>query len=197
MGFGGGGQGQGSTASSGLACPSSSPPIAQGCGKTCQTSPGARAKWQSPELWQQPEESGTGRTQRGSSQPASPARGLCTAWGQGRCSLLSLLSLECCASGLTRTVPQVPPLLLGQSTFCLAVSLEQETRGLSENETEGREGGKVTEIALRSCGTKKRPLDRKDFVKRLGSCEHVTHGPPECLTFARDSYFSTNPQTTD
>lgn len=55
----------------------------------------------------------------------------------------------------------------------------------------------MTEIALRSCGTKKRPLDRKDFVKRLGSCEDVTHGPPECLTFARDSYLNTNPQRGD
>lgn len=55
----------------------------------------------------------------------------------------------------------------------------------------------MTEIALRSCGTKKRPLDRKDFVKRLGSCEHVTHGPHECLTDARDSYLNTNPQKGD
>lgn len=84
------------------------------------------------------------------------ARGPYTAWGQGRCSLLSLLLLECCVSGLTRTIPYVPPLLLGQSTFCLAVSLE------------GREGGKMTEITLRPCGTKKHLLDRKDFVKRQG-----------------------------
>lgn len=47
-----GGQGQGSSASSGL-CPARAPtfPTARGCGKTCQTSPHARAKWQSsPEL---------------------------------------------------------------------------------------------------------------------------------------------------
>lgn len=52
----------------------------------------------------------------------------------------------------------------------------------------------MTEIAFGSCGTEKRPLDRKDFVKRLGSCEHVTHGPQECLTDARDSNLNTNPQ---
>lgn len=46
-----GGQEQGSSASSGL-CPARAPtfPTAHGCGKTCQTSPHARAKWQSPEL---------------------------------------------------------------------------------------------------------------------------------------------------
>lgn len=52
----------------------------------------------------------------------------------------------------------------------------------------------MTEIALGSRGTEKRPLDRKDFVKRLGSCEHVIHGPQECLTDARDSHLNTNPQ---
>lgn len=174
----GGGQGQGSIASSGLACPSHSLQLLTGVVKPAKpvllSGPKDRAQSCRSRHGQPPQEPGTGKTERlrPTCQP-SPEVSSVLGVRLVLSSTQSFVSLECCVSGLARAVLQPLPSCWGQPTFCLAVSLCKKPEVGLRNKTEGREGGKNDRDHPETLWDQEASDRQEGFMKSLGSCEQV------------------------